>query len=226
MTDPRQQLHDALDALDAAFAPRTELPVSVGGCTHCYSAADLEALAGPVHQIADDLIRCVAHEAPSHWDDFPGLYRKLTPRTIRFLVADKLNHDMVASWFIAAAWRNWTATECAALEDVWHAWWRSALHSHPSTGDVTHVLETLGVITGTLAPWLTTWAQTRTEAADLHLRDALDQWLIEDELADLHFGFYKELHATPELLPWLLSLEDGRIDADQLVEVVRISSSH
>ncbi|GGX44818.1 hypothetical protein [Streptomyces noursei] len=63
----------------------------------------------------------VAHEVPGHWDDFPGLYRKLAPRTVRFLVADKLNHDMVASWFIAAEWRSRTATECAALEDVWHA---------------------------------------------------------------------------------------------------------
>ncbi|GGX44825.1 hypothetical protein [Streptomyces noursei] len=87
-------------------------------------------------------------------------------------------------------------------------------------------METLGVITGTLAPWLTARAQTRTEAADRHLRDALDQWLVQGELADLHFGFYKEAHATPELLPWLSSLEDGRIDADQLVEVERISSSH
>jgi hypothetical protein len=31
------------------------------------------------------------------------------------------------------------------------------------------------------------------------------------------------LHASPELLPWLLSLEDGRIDPAQLFEVERIA---
>ncbi|MFE3770050.1 hypothetical protein [Streptomyces sp. NPDC059122] len=225
MTDPHQQLQDALDALDAAFAPRTELPVSVGGCTCCYGREALEALAGPVHRIPDNLIPCVAHEVPSHWDDFPGLYRKLAPRIVRLLIADQLLHKSVASQFLAARWREWTATERTALENVWQAWWRSFLHSHPGTGDVTRVIETLATITGTLAPWLAIWARTRTRAADLHLGDALDRWLIEDELADLHFGFYNEVHATPELLSWLLSLEDGRIDAAQLMGIERIAYS-
>ncbi|MEE6264114.1 MULTISPECIES: hypothetical protein [Streptomyces] len=223
MTDPHQQLRDALDALDVAFAPRAHLPISVGGCTHCYGEADLAALAGPVHRIPDDLIPHVAHEVPSHWDDFPGLYRRVTPRIVRLLVADQLLSDAVASQFIAAGWRTWPAPERTALENVWQAWWRSLLHSHPSTGDVTRVLETLGALTGTLTPWLTAWARTRTQAADRHLGDALDWWLIEDELADLHFGFLNEVHATPELLPWLLSLEDGRIGAAHLKEIERIS---
>ncbi|MFK0295119.1 hypothetical protein ACIQU6_32255 [Streptomyces sp. NPDC090442] len=85
------------------------------------------------------------------------------------------------------------------------------------------MVETLGALNGTLAPLLTTWAQTRTAAADLHLSDALDWWLVESKLGDLHFGFYGEVHTTPELLPWLLSLEDGRIGAAQLREVERIA---
>ncbi|MER5888089.1 hypothetical protein ABT160_30080 [Streptomyces sp. NPDC001941] len=77
--------------------------------------------------------------------------------------------------------------------------------------------------TGTLTPWLEAWAKTRTEAADLHLADALQCWLIEGELADLRLGFYEELHATPELLPWLLSLEPGRIGAAQLIAVEHLA---
>ncbi|MCC3775745.1 hypothetical protein [Streptomyces sp. UNOB3_S3] len=225
MTDPHQQLQDALDSLDAAFAPRAELPVAVGGCTYCYSEADLEALAGPLHEIQEDLISHVSIQTPDHWEDFPGLYRKLTPRIVRLLIADELIHNMVASRFLAAGWRDWTTPERAALDNVWHTWWRSFLHTHPSTGNVTDVLETLAVTAGTLAPWLTTWARTRTETADLHLSDALDWWLFEGKLADLHLGCYDEVHATPELLPWLLSLEDGRIGAAQLMEVERISYS-
>ncbi|MFF1482238.1 hypothetical protein ACFVYD_32595 [Streptomyces sp. NPDC058301] len=225
MTDPHQKLQDALDALDAAFAPHAEPSVPVGGCTHCYTDADLEALAGPVQQVPEDLIYSVAHKTPDHWDDFPGLYRRLTPRIVRLLTADRLDHALVASRLLAADWRNWPAPERTALDRVWQAWWRAALHTHPSTGHIADILEILAVITGTPAPWLAVWAQTRTKASDLHLSDALDRWLIEGELADLHLGFYDELHATPALLPWLLSLEEDRIGAAQLIEVERIAYS-
>ncbi|PKV89994.1 hypothetical protein [Streptomyces sp. TLI_146] len=225
MTNPQQQLQDALEALDVAFAPLSGLPFSVGGCTHCYTEADLEVLGGAVHRVPDQLLFSVALKTPDHWDNFPGLYRRLMPRIVHLLIADQLDHGLVASRLLAAGWRNWSAPEHIALDEVWHAWWRSVLHSHPITGHITDILEALAVTTGTLAPWLALWAETRTEAADLHLSDALDYWLIEDELADLHLGFYDELHATPQLLPWLLSLEDGRINATQLLEVQRISSS-
>jgi hypothetical protein len=85
------------------------------------------------------------------------------------------------------------------------------------------VLETISASTGTLAPWLAIWAETPTEAADRHLRDALDKWLFKGQLADLRLGFYDELHATPKLLPWLLSMRENRIDAAQLLEVESIA---
>ncbi|MGW3413943.1 hypothetical protein [Streptomyces sp. NPDC000888] len=225
MIDPQHRLQDALATLDAAFAPLSERPFPVGGCTYCYAETDLEALAGPVQQVPERLISSVAYKTPGHWDDFPGLYRRLTPRIVRLLIADQLDHGLVASRLLAAGWRDWPAPERTAVEEVWHAWWRSALHTYPSAGYITYVLETLSVTAGTLAPWLAIWAETRTESADLHLSDALDDWLIEDDLADLHLGFYDELHATPQLLPWLLSLEFGRIGAAQLMEVERISYS-
>ncbi|MEV6011968.1 hypothetical protein AB0M29_34795 [Streptomyces sp. NPDC051976] len=225
MTDPHQQLQGALDNLDAVFAPLAGLPVAVGGCTHCYAESDLEALAGPVHEVPDALISSVAHKVVDHWDDFPGLYRRLTPRIVRLLVADELDHGLVASRLLAAGWRDWPAAERMALEEVWHAWWRSALHSPAGGAHITEVLEALSVTAGTLVPWLAVWAETRTEAADRHLADALGYWLFEDGLADLRLGFCDELHAPPQLLPWLLSLEDGRIRADQMREIERIGYS-
>ena len=220
---PRQRLRDALDTLDAAFASLAKSSVPSGGCTHCFTEAELDLLAGPVGAVPEELVYSVAHKAPDHWDDFPGLYRRLTPRIVRLLVADKLDHGLVASRLLAAGWRDWPMTERRALEEVWYSWWRSVLHTHPSVGHVADVLETLSVTTGTLAPWLAVWAGTGTEAADLHLADALDRWLVEDGLADLRLGFYDETHATPELLPWLLSLEDGRVGAAQLREIERIA---
>ncbi|MFH8610869.1 hypothetical protein ACH4D5_25675 [Streptomyces sp. NPDC018029] len=222
MTDPHQRLQNALDALDVAFAPLADLPFPVSGCTYCYAESDLEAVAGPVDLVPEDLIPYVAHEATNHWDDFPGLYRRLTPRIVRALTEGRLLHNMVASRFLAAGWRAWPAPERAALEEVWHAWWRSALHSHPGTTNIRDVLEVLAVTTGTLTPWLTEWAATRTEASDRHLADALGTWLIEDDIADLQLGFYDEVYAAPELLRWLCSLERGRVNAAQLKEIERI----
>ncbi|GHB32181.1 hypothetical protein GCM10010331_18690 [Streptomyces xanthochromogenes] len=225
MIDSPQRLRDALDALDAAFAPLSGLPSPVHGCTHCYTDADLKALAGPACQVTEPLLSSVAYSTPDHWDDFPGLYRRLIPGIVRLLVADQLDHAWIASQLLAAEWHTWPAPERAALEELWHAWWYAALHTHPTNGHITDVLETLSVTTNTLTPWLTVWADVRTDASDLHLSDALDRWLLQDELADLRLGFRNELHATPPLLPWLLSLEDGRIGAAQLIEVERIAYS-
>lgn len=104
MTDPYRQLQDALDALDAAFAPLSERPFTVGGCTYCYTQADLDALSGPVDRVPEDLIPHVAAEATDHWDDFPALYRRMTPRIIRRLITGQLHvdHGLIASRLLAA----------------------------------------------------------------------------------------------------------------------------
>ncbi|MGW6912888.1 hypothetical protein ACWGB8_03540 [Kitasatospora sp. NPDC054939] len=63
------------------------------------------------------------------------------------------------------------------------------MHDYPGTDRVTGILEAISVSTGSLSPWLAVWAETRTEAADRHLGDALDDWLAGRGLADLRLGF-------------------------------------
>ncbi|WP_146258944.1 hypothetical protein [Streptomyces tateyamensis] len=227
MTTPSQQLQNALDALDAAFAPLSESPIAVGGCGYCYADADLEALAGPACLVPEKLIASVAVESIDHWDQFAALYRRLTPQIVRLLVTGRLHvdHGLVASRLLAAGWRDWPAPEQQALERVWEAWWRSTLHEHPGTGQVTEVLEAVSVSTGSLSPWLAVWADTRTEAADQHLGAALDQWLTGRELPELRFGFYDELLVGTDLVGWLLTLDEGRIGAAQLFEIERVAYS-
>jgi hypothetical protein len=232
MTTPPQQLLFALDALDCAFEPLlTEPSAAVGGCTHCYSAEELAVLAGPARLVPDRLIGSVAAEVVGHWDDFAGLYRRMAPRIVRLLATGRLHvdHGLIASRLLAADWREWPVPERQALERVWDAWWRSTLHAYPATAPVTSVLETVSVSTGTLSPWLAVWAETRTEAADRHLDEALDEWIggrpDERSLAGLRLGFYDELPAGPELVDWLLSLPEDRLGAAHLFEVERIAYS-
>ncbi|MEV0189963.1 hypothetical protein AB0I39_15660 [Kitasatospora purpeofusca] len=227
MTTPSQRLRTALDALDTAFALPPEAPFAIGGCTRCYTVAELEALAGPAHLVPDDLVSCVAVEATDHWADFPALYHRTTPRIVRLLTTGRLHSGfgMIASWLLAAGWRDWAPAQQQALEQVWDAWWRSTLHEYPGNEGATGVLETVAVSTGSLSPWLAVWTGTRTEAAGRHLDDALDHWLAPPGLADLRLGFRDEMLAGPELLDWLISLEEGRIGAAQLFEIERLAYS-
>ncbi|MFB6890271.1 hypothetical protein ACFCX4_13245 [Kitasatospora sp. NPDC056327] len=226
-TGPDPTLRSALDALDAALAPFTERPHPQRGCTHCYSPADLAALGGPASAVPDELVRSVADEDPDHWDGFQALYRRMTPRILRLLTTGRLHADpaVVAARLLAAGLPGRAAPERAAVAAVWSAWWHSTLRTHPADHHVTEVLEAVAAATGTLTPWLAVWTGTRTEAADLHLADALDRWLPGDGLADLRLGPHGGLHATPVLLPWLLSLDEGRIGAAQLFETERIAYS-
>jgi hypothetical protein len=227
VSDPFHRLQDALNALDDAFAPLSDGPFTVGGCTYCYASSDLAALGGPVDQVPEDLIPAVAMEVTDHWTDFPSLYRRMTPRIIRLLATGRLHvdHGLIASRLLAAGWTDWTSAERGALEEVWRAWWRSALHEYPGTEPAAEVLEAISVSTGALAPWLVIWGETRTEPADRHLHDTVDDWLIEGGIADLRLGFYGELHATPELLPWLRSIGEDRVGAARLAKIARIVSA-
>ncbi|MEV0241708.1 hypothetical protein AB0I06_17510 [Streptomyces sp. NPDC050674] len=218
-----RQLITALDALDRAFASEEPFPVS--GCTYCYADQDLLELSGPLGLISDDLVSAVAAEVPDHWDDFPRLYRRLTPRIIRAVVTDRLHvdEDLVASRLVQAQWTTWNEPLTRALGEVWSAWWRTTLHIHPGPVSIRKVLSLVTVATGTLRPWLDTWTAIRTPAADAQLADLIDDVMVEYEITDLRMGFYDEYRASPELLDWLLTdartrTDDIRLDDPYLLE--------
>lgn len=223
MSHHQQQLATALDALDRAFA--SEEPFPVTGCTYCYGDQDLAELSGPLDSIADDLLCAVAAEVPSHWDDFPRLYRRLTPPIIRRVVTGRLHVDenLIASRLLAAGWTTWDAPLTSALHEVWAAWWQATLHTCPGPVSIRETLSLITVATGTLRPWLDIWTETRTETADAQLADFIDDVLVEYEITELHMGFYDEYDASVELLGWLLTdvrhrAGDARLDEPYLLE--------
>ncbi|ROR45740.1 hypothetical protein [Kitasatospora cineracea] len=209
MTTAQQRLHHALDALDRTARPGP----AVGGCEHCYTAGQLAALAGPPALVPNGLLHSVAAKGPDHWEDFPTLYRRLAPRILRQLTTGTLAVDgpLVAARLVAAAWPDWHRADL--VRDVLDAWWPAAL-ADPAA-DAAEVLATLAVATGTLTPWLRTWAATPTPTADRHLADALDTWLHHGRLPDLRLGFHAELPAGPEITAWIATLPPRRIAPDQ-----------
>lgn len=218
MSRHRRQLTSALDALDHAFA--SEKPFPVAGCTHCYDEQDLAALSGPLHLIPDDLVSSVATKTPGHWDDFPRLYRRLAPRIVRPVVTGRFHVDeeLVASRLVRAGWADWDAPLADALRDVWSAWWRATLHTHPAPVPARRTLGLVTVVTDSLRPWLDAWTATRTPAADAHLADLVDDVMFEFGIIDLHMGFHDEYHATAELLDWLLTDVRDRVEDPRLAD--------
>ncbi|WP_225077444.1 MULTISPECIES: hypothetical protein [unclassified Streptomyces] len=221
----------ALDALDHAFA--SEEPFPTTGCTYCYAEQDLTDLSGPVHLIPDDLVSSAAAEVPSHWDDFPRLYRRLVPRIVRSTVTGQLHVDeeLIASRLVEAGWTTWEAPFVSALRDVWSAWWDATLHTHPSPVFIRETLGLISVATNSLRPWLNIWTATHHPAADAHLADLVDNVMFEYEISDLRMGFYGEYHATPELLSWLLTdvrdrANDARLGSPYLLEHHRMATQH
>ena len=164
-------------------------------------------LSGAVELIPEDLVSAVSSEVADHWDDFPRLYRRLTPRIVRGVVTGRLHTDegLIATRLVEAAWTTWDAAQVEAVRGVWEAWWRNVLDTHPATHRPRNVLGLVTASTGELRPWLEVWNATRTPAADAHLADFLDDVLFEYQITDLHMGFHDEYHATPELLDWLLN---------------------
>ncbi|MFD8378169.1 hypothetical protein ACFV2X_06265 [Streptomyces sp. NPDC059679] len=222
MSYSHHQLMTALDALDRAFAGEEPFPVQ--GCTFCYGEQHLAELSGPLHLISDGMVTSVAMKTPSHWDDFPRLFRRLTPRIIRPVVTGQFHVDenLIASRLLEAGWTTWDEPLADALRDVWSAWWPATLHTHPSPVPIRETLSLITVATNTLRPWLDMWTATRTPAADAHLADLIDDVMFEFEITDLRMGFHDEYHATAELLDWLLTdtrdrVADARLDDPYLL---------
>ncbi|QNP69879.1 hypothetical protein IAG44_10745 [Streptomyces roseirectus] len=217
---PQQQLRSALDELDRVFAG--EEAFEVAGCTYCYAERDFVELSGAVELIPEDLVSAVSREVASHWDDFPRLYRRLTPRIVRGVVTGRLHTDeeLIASRLVEAAWTEWEAPLVEALRAVWAAWWRAILQAYPSPSRLRDVLGLLAASTGELRPWLDVWTATQTPAADAHLAEFIDDVLREGRIADLRMGFHDEYHATPELVDWLLNDVRERADDIRLDDLV------
>ncbi|MQA04665.1 MAG: hypothetical protein GEV07_18760 [Streptosporangiales bacterium] len=174
MATAEEQLEAAVGELPKAFGP--DRPSSVGGRAHCYTSDELAILAGPRNEIPVDLISQVAREVPDHWDDFAGLYRRLTPRILPPLVTGDLPVDeaLVGERLHEAVLAQWPAAERAAVDRNCQAWWRATLEQHPRQPTAMQALEFLVAYSGDVQPWLDGWTAAARPAASKHLADLCD----------------------------------------------------
>ncbi|MFJ5092572.1 hypothetical protein [Streptomyces sp. NPDC088674] len=166
----RHALLSALDALDAAFAAEPALPVT--GCAYRWGEEYFAELSGPLDALSEETILGVAMEVSDHWNDFPRLYRRLTPLLVRRAVLGGehgVPADVVASRLREAGCLEWPPGLTDALRAVGVTWWRAVLHGQVrGAGGNPDAGEALGVLTvasGTVRPWLGIWAATRTPYA-------------------------------------------------------------
>ncbi|MDT0413281.1 MULTISPECIES: hypothetical protein [Streptomyces] len=176
----RHALLSALDALDAAFAAEPALPVT--GCAYRWGEEHFAELSGPLDALSEETILGVAMEVSDHWNDFPRLYRRLTPLLVRRAVLGGehgVPADVVASRLREAGCLESAQGLTDALRAVGAAWWRAVLHGEVrGAGGNPDAGEALGVLTvasGTVRPWLGIWAATRTPYADALLAEYIAQ---------------------------------------------------
>jgi hypothetical protein len=209
---------DPQELLDAALTRLTALiemePIgAVDGCTHCLAARDLAVLSGPAEAVPDDLVAYVAGDVPSMWGDFTALYRRLTPRILTLLIRGELHVDesLVGLNFVRADWRSWSNGQVPALQEVFAAWWNAVLASPATVPAVDEVLDLLLGATGTITPWLDTWATTRTPSADLHLEELIRNWAPYLVTRQLLLGFLRDFDVTAEVTAWMLEHGPSRV---------------
>ncbi|NJA60354.1 hypothetical protein [Streptomyces sp. NEAU-H3] len=214
----RHALLSALDALDAAFAAEPALPVT--GCAYCWGEEYFAELSGPLDALSEETILGVAMEVSDHWNDFPRLYRRLTPLLVRRAVLGGehgVPADVVASRLREAGCLEWAPGLTDALRAVGAAWWRAVLHGEVrGAGGNPDAGEALGVLTvasGTVRPWLGIWAATRTPYADALLAEYIAQ--LPYSVGDLGDGWWDgDPRHDPrrEVAAWLLRDVRDRLD--------------
>ncbi len=209
--ESHQALRAALERL-AALTAREQL-TEASGCTHCVPPEEQAVLSGPAEAVPDDLVSYVAGDAASMWDDFPSLYRRLSPRILGMLADGSLHvsESQVGTNLAQAGWESWPGGVAQAVREVLDALWLAVLSAPPGTPSVDEVLRLLVGATGTVTPWLAVWAGLRSPAADLHLADLFEDWFGDLYHGGLVLDSLRDQDFTAEVAAWFLAQGPDRL---------------
>jgi len=230
-SDPRpaleRRLAAAVDGLEAAFGPRRDRIEPAHACSHCFSAVDLNVLAGPVGEIPDRLFGAALWRWGTTMDANVRLWRRLTPRILREMAEQRLHIDetLIARKFGDAGWHEWPQDERNAVSEFCEAWFAASITA-PEGPSAVAVLPFAAVMYRAATHWLERWAETPGPRADQQLARLAEWWLPELLNGSLDFSFSGELpDVAAELSTWLITQAPIRLAEGDLkpIDAYRLS---
>jgi hypothetical protein len=168
-----EELRSAIDSLYVVFASY-RAPEKLGRCKHGQPEDERHFLATPLrHFSANDLpLAHFSWEAITTWgtvEDFkyflPRLFEIATFETYRY------DPEVLFKKLTLSRWSSWAQAEQDAISGYFHALWRKALVTYPTSKQLPSFLEiddclcSIGNAVDDLEPFLTHWEQGRTVAA-------------------------------------------------------------
>ncbi len=177
-SDVQQKLAEAVESLYDVFACYP-LAQYVEGCPCCVSADDEEKLhRQPLRNLTADELSRYAFKAMTTWgavEDFkhflPRLFELVTAEES---ITDEIDVEVLFGKLTYAKWQQWSLQEQKAIQDYLDALWRYLLSCPPESITIDSFICAYGQAVDDLAPYLDTWANTRTVFALRHYFAFLD----------------------------------------------------
>ncbi|MFC8230820.1 hypothetical protein [Streptomyces sp. NPDC057287] len=221
-TPARLRLDRALDRLTVTFRGMTAHRDEANCTCHWGSEEELALLKVPDVELDPDLLRRT-WDAPD-WTDHDSVLRRVLPQFARELTSGDVKPMFgmyeVGKSFVRGHWQQWPEPQRLAVQEFLDAWWGHTL-VEPEPAVPAHELLALCVeASGTLTPWLDTWAALDHGATDRHLAEAAARWeyhLLGDELPwDAWESDEDALRV--ELAAWLVRHAPARLRAQDAPE--------
>ncbi len=223
------RLDVALEGVVVAFRGMTAHPDESNCDCHWGSAEELAQLKVPDVVLEPDLLRRTWQAVD--WSFPEQVLRRILPQLAGEIVAGRIGPlfgmEELGRAFARGRWQAWPDAQAAAVREFLRAWWAHTLTDPRAAVPAHEVLACCAEASGTLTPWLATWAEQSGPVADRQLVAAVDQWeydLLRDELPWDAFEGEDELCA--ELAGWLVRHAPARLRSqgapEELLHHVRL----
>ncbi|MGO4648063.1 hypothetical protein AB4305_24320 [Nocardia sp. 2YAB30] len=200
-----RQFHEVLAELDAAFA-QAKRPTRIDACACCSTAEDVALLLSkPRKMLSADDLQYYAASSMMTIGSAEDL-RYFTPRILELCHTGALDWpdiEIVYNHLCLADWKSWP--EAGVIAELMDALWADVLTDYPAYEDPAALLCALGIATGSVAPYLTSWSLLETSAAIHSLRDFLinDVALQHGRLMPTNAFWDSNANAHKEVVRWL-----------------------
>lgn len=167
------------------------------------------ALSKPLEELTAHDLGKFAWKALTTWGDVEDL-KHFLPRLMQLIAQDDcapFSREVLLGKLRLAAWRDWSETERRSVDMFLHAVWRDCLNSAAGSVWQDELLCGIGRAVDDLAPYLTTWSDSKLTTAYEHLVHYID-WNLATLLKRGHLSNSFWSDAEPQMrqvIDWLSS---------------------